>query len=57
VKVALRDLGYSDPSKVSNPTQEAMQSPDGPAIKFWMRAAVVINVATLIISVMALLFA
>ena len=57
IKVALRDLGYSDVSEVSNPTQEVMHTPDGAAIRFWMHAAVVINVATLIVSTVAFLFA
>lgn len=50
VKVALRDLGHHDISKVSNPAEEAMKSPDGAAIKFWMHAAVVLNIVTLIVS-------
>lgn len=57
VKVALRDLGYSDISEVSNPTEAAMHSPDGAAIRFWMHAAVVINVATLLLAIVGFLLA
>ena len=57
VKVALRDLGYSDVSDVANPVEKAMHSPDGAAIRFWMHAAVVLNVATLLLAVVGFFFA